>query len=296
MTYGYYNYYTQPMVNYGLISLIVAAAAALVGVILFFTFLRRKNEDRLRGVGKKIYDYFNFNRFYTEDLMKLLYIVTALVLTALGITYIVMGRFVLGISMLVGGNIAARVLYELIIVTMVITRRIVSVDRRVSRIEKFYEDDYSDWECGQDDGVELDIDEDDFQCSGACESCASECSPEFKEAHGTEQEKDYRDYNREYKPSVIYAGHVEKEKLSAPERDEDPVTPDFCKGCSEWDSVSSDCYAEKCIREAAEEQAESAVQPEADKDAADISESIQEEIAQDTVTEATETEDGKSEL
>ena len=29
-----------------------------------------------------------------------------------------------------------------------------------------------------------DIDEDDFQCSGACESCASECSPEYKEVHG----------------------------------------------------------------------------------------------------------------
>jgi len=256
--YGYYNYYSTPAISSGTIIAIVVAVAAIIGLVLFFTLFRKKNEGRFRGFWGKIYNFFHFSKFYTEDLMKLIYIMSVFAVTCAGIAYIVMGALITGILWIVVGNIALRLVAELIIICMVMVRRLVSIDRKVSKLEKFFEDDYSDWE----DRKALDTDEDDegddFECNGSCSSCSYDCAPDIK-------------------ASVIYAGHTEKEKLSAPKdsqakvslkkegeveeafekeepKKEESDIPKFCKGCEEWDEVSSDCYAEKCIREEKKDQ------------------------------------------
>ena len=60
--------------------MVAVLAAIILGVVLYFTFLSKKNEGKYKGVTEKIYNFFSFNKFYTEEIMKLLYIVMAAVL------------------------------------------------------------------------------------------------------------------------------------------------------------------------------------------------------------------------
>jgi len=223
--YYYYNF-GQPssglFSNIGLaVGWIVMAIAAIVGLVLFFTFLRRKNENKFHGGTRKVYNFFNFNRFYTEDIIRLLYIMCAFALTAGGVVYIIRGSIILGIALIIGGNLALRLLSELMVVFMVMVRRLVSVDKKLSKIEKFYEDDYSDWDAKATVESEEDFD-DDFECTGHCDGCGASCTPDFKEEHEIKEA-----------PGVIYAGHVEKEKLGAPEGEEEYVTPEGEKEVTE---------------------------------------------------------------
>lgn len=183
MSYGYYDYYTTPIVNYVnsyMIMTVAVVIAIVLGIVLFFTFLKKNNEGKFTGVKGKIYNALVFNRFYAENVIKFLYIVAACVVTVLGIVQIVLGSFVAGIITLTVGNILLRIGTELVLMFIIMCRKTVSMDRRLSRIEAFYEDQYGDdWEC---DG--------DLACDGYCDDCdeADECAAAAAEADGTSNE------------------------------------------------------------------------------------------------------------
>ena len=56
--YSYYYYYdfleTMP---------IAVLVAVILGIVMYFTFLRKENEDKYTGWKKTVYDFFNFNKF-----------------------------------------------------------------------------------------------------------------------------------------------------------------------------------------------------------------------------------------
>ena len=173
----YYDYQTPgysqtTYLSSGVIFWIVAGVAALAGLVLFFTLFKKSNEGKFQGKKGKIYNFFNFNRFYTEDLVRLLYIMCALGMLAGGIYYAFAGYVVLGLIIAIGGNVLLRLLSELIIICMVVTRRVVSMDKKLSRIEKFYEDDYSDWEDKPSTELQGLEELDDLDCTGYCDSCS----------------------------------------------------------------------------------------------------------------------------
>ena len=169
MGFSYYDYYTTPIisyVNYGLIMAISAVAAVILGVVLYFVFLRKRNEGRFSGFRKTMYNLLTFNRFYAENIIKFLYVLGACVATIFGIVMIVLGSFVAGIVMLVVVNIILRVFTELIMMFIILCRKTVSVDRRLSRIEDFYVENY-----GDDWGDAAGEDEADEDGCGSCGGC-----------------------------------------------------------------------------------------------------------------------------
>ena len=147
---GYYYNYSAPMMNYlnyGLVTGIVAIAAAVIGVVLYFTFFSRRNEDRFGGMKGKLYNLMTFNRFYAEDVLKFLYITVTCAVTAAGIASIILGSFVGGILLLVVANVAIRLSFELVMMFIMLCRKTVSMDRKLGRIADYYDDGYGEF-CG----------------------------------------------------------------------------------------------------------------------------------------------------
>lgn len=142
---GYDNYagnYMTPI--YWIFGLIIAAV--VIGIVLNATFLSRKNEGRFHGFWGKVYNCLSFNRFYSEGITKLLGVITFLMLTFLGLYMVFTGSVVTGILTIIFGNLAARLGYELVMMFIILCKKSVSIDKRVSAIEKYYSEDEEDWD------------------------------------------------------------------------------------------------------------------------------------------------------
>ncbi len=133
----YYNDYSVALVTHasrGIVLAVVAVLAVIAGVVLFFTVFSKRNEKRFHGALGRLYHLMNVNRFYLEDILRFLYVVLAVVLAALGVTCIVLGKVVSGILMIVLGEVALRVTVELLMMFVILCRKSVSIDRKLEQI------------------------------------------------------------------------------------------------------------------------------------------------------------------
>lgn len=203
--YSYYYYYN-------LLSAmpIVVLAAVILAIVMYFTFLRKENEGKYTGWKKTVYDFFNFNRFYTEDIMKLLYVLLTVAFTVIGI-FMLFVEFATGLILLIVGNIALRVAYELVMMFVILCRKTVSIDKKMDRVVAFYCDDFDEGECESERGScdadcgirdeeeifdeEAAVDGDvkdffDFSCGGSCSGCGVDGCGSFseEEAKNTNEE------------------------------------------------------------------------------------------------------------
>lgn len=147
MNYDYYDFYSNPIFNYANTAVILMVAivlAIVLGIVLFFTFLKKNNEGKFSGFKGNLYNVLTFNRFYTENIIKFLYVIAACVITVAGLVYIVLGSFLAGACTILIGNVALRISTELVLMFIILCRKTVSVDKRLSKIENFYED-----QCGE---------------------------------------------------------------------------------------------------------------------------------------------------
>lgn len=162
MLVGVFGVYTSS----ALVCLIVGLLAVILGVVLFFTVLHRKNEGKFTGAKGKLYDFLNVNKFYTEDIIRLLYVITVCVVTLVGLTKIILGGFFSGLFLIVLGNVIARVSYECLLMFFVLVRKTVAIDKKLAGIEKFYGDDFADGCCGS-AADDTDFDDDAGDSDGA---------------------------------------------------------------------------------------------------------------------------------
>lgn len=186
----YYGYGMYNSMVYSYETIVYAATAVLaivLATVLFFTMLRKENEKKFTGFKARIYHFLNVNKFYAEDIIRFLYVLTVCVLTLLGLARIVMGSFLSGLLVAVVGNIAARISYECMLMFFVLVRKTVTVDKRLSKIEKFYGDDFDgdssceqdDMFCGEEDeeyeeaDKEADDSDDAYDGCSSCDSCST---------------------------------------------------------------------------------------------------------------------------
>lgn len=174
MGFSYYDYYTTPVmryVNYPLVLAISVIVAVILGLVVYFVFLKKSNEGRFHGFRKAMYNLLAFNRFYAENIIKFLYVIGACIVTITGIVMIVLGSFIAGILMLVAANIALRIAVELLLMFIMMCKKTVSMDRRLSKIENFYMENYGDDWGGEDGGFAEEEYEDDEDGCGSCGGC-----------------------------------------------------------------------------------------------------------------------------
>lgn len=98
--------------------------------VIFFVFMAKKNEGRYTGRLAKIYDFLNFRFYIIEDVLKFCYILAACLCTAVGafmaLTVVELTR---GLVLLVGGNLAARMAFEFIMMLVKACRNLGEVGR-----------------------------------------------------------------------------------------------------------------------------------------------------------------------
>lgn len=228
---------------YWVVGLLIAAV--VIGIILNFTFLRKKNEGRFHGFWGKVYNCFCMNRFYTEGIIKLLNVITFFVLTFLGIYMICTGGVVSGILVIVLGNLAARVGYELVIMFAIMCRKAVSVDKRLSKVEKFY-DDMEEWDVNDEEASSWDSQEAEETKEEEPVVIVSAPAPEAGESGTSEDAVEMAAFAgaaAEPAPEI----DALKEKLQ--ETFGDPNAPKYgydeeCKTCDNWSAEEEDCYCE----------------------------------------------------
>ena len=112
--------------------------AILGGILLHFLFLNKKNEGQFQGFLGWLYDFLNFKKMLAEQILRVLYLISASFITlyALGLLLFLEGgavgdRLLMFLFMLVGGNVIARIMYELVLIVLIICRNTTEINEKL---------------------------------------------------------------------------------------------------------------------------------------------------------------------
>ena len=116
----------------GIWTIVSVILAIIGGIVLYFTFLSKKNEGKFTGFLGWLYDFITFKKMMIENLLKILYIIVALFVTlsSFGLISISFLAFLLT---LVIGNVLTRVIYELLLVKLVICKNTTEINKKLNK-------------------------------------------------------------------------------------------------------------------------------------------------------------------
>lgn len=114
----------------GIWTIVSVILAIIGGIVLYFTFLSKKNEGKFTGFLGWLYDFLTFKKMMIENVLKILYIIVALFVTlsSFGLISISFLAFLLT---LVIGNVLTRVIYELLLVKLVICKNTTEINKKI---------------------------------------------------------------------------------------------------------------------------------------------------------------------
>jgi len=114
--------------------IIIAVISLIGGIVLYFTFLSKRNEGKFKGFLGWAYEFFNFKKFTIEAILKITYLILAIFITLSSFTIIPSSP--LGfILMLIPGNLALRIVYEFSLVMLVICRNTIEINNKLTKKE-----------------------------------------------------------------------------------------------------------------------------------------------------------------
>ena len=116
----------------GIWTIVSVILAIIGGIVLYFTFLSKKNEGKFTGFLGWLYDFLTFKKMMIEIVLKILYIIVALFVTlsSFGLISISFLAFLLT---LVIGNVLTRVIYELLLVKLVICKNTTEINKKLNK-------------------------------------------------------------------------------------------------------------------------------------------------------------------
>lgn len=116
----------------GICTIVSVILAIIGGIVLYFTFLSKKNEGKFTGFLGWLYDFLTFKKMMIENVLKILYIIVALFVTlsSFGLISISFLAFLLT---LVIGNVLTRVIYELLLVKLVICKNTTEINKKLNK-------------------------------------------------------------------------------------------------------------------------------------------------------------------
>ena len=114
---------------------IVSLVLAIIGgIVLYFTFLSKKNEGSFTGFKAWMYDFLTFKKMVIENILKILYLVIAIFIT-LSSFAMISSSFLAFVAYLLIGNLVARILYELFLVILIICRNTTEINKKLTNKE-----------------------------------------------------------------------------------------------------------------------------------------------------------------
>ena len=116
----------------GIWTIVSVILAIIGGIVLYFTFLSKKNEGKFTGFLGWLYDFLTFKKMMIENVLKILYIIVALFVTlsSFGLISISFLAFLLT---LVIGNVLTRVIYEQLLVKLVICKNTTEINKKLNK-------------------------------------------------------------------------------------------------------------------------------------------------------------------
>lgn len=118
---------TPNSLTWMIIALILAIAG---GILVYFLFLKKDNENKFTGFVKYLYEFLSFKKMWLESILKISYLVLAIYISLMSFELI--GTSFLGfILTLVFGNIVLRVVYELSLLLLTICRNTTEINKKL---------------------------------------------------------------------------------------------------------------------------------------------------------------------
>ena len=116
----------------------ISIALAVVGaLVLYFTFLRKSNDQKFKGFLGWMYDFLSFKKLFLEDFLKVLYI--GLTIFVILYSFATLGQGILAFLVsLVGGVIGLRISFELTLVLLMICRNTTNISNKVTDLSKHF--------------------------------------------------------------------------------------------------------------------------------------------------------------
>ncbi len=106
--------------------------AIVLGLVVYFMFLTKENESKLTDKKKWIYDFLSFKKLFSEDLLKIAYLITAIFITLSSLSMIVV-NFALFIVYLLVGNVVTRLVYEFILTILLICKNTTEINDKLKK-------------------------------------------------------------------------------------------------------------------------------------------------------------------
>ncbi len=114
--------------------IISAVVAVIGGIVLYFTFLAKKNEGKYTGFLGWMYDFLTFKKMVIENILKIIYLIAASFITLASFA-IISSSFLSFILVLVIGNLITRIMYELFLVVLIICRNTTDISKKLDKKE-----------------------------------------------------------------------------------------------------------------------------------------------------------------
>ena len=115
--------------------IIISLVLAIIGgIVLYFTFLSKKNEGKYTGFWGWMYDFLSFKKMVIENILKIVYLMIAIFIT-LSSFAVISVSFLSFIIYLVVGNLIARICYELFLVVLIICRNTTEINKKLTNKE-----------------------------------------------------------------------------------------------------------------------------------------------------------------
>ncbi len=112
-----------------ILSLILAIVG---GILIYFLFLNKKNEEKFTGFLGWLYDFLSFKKMFLEALLKVTYLIVAIYITLY--SFVLIGEsFLAFLLTLVLGNVVTRVVYEFSLILLVICRNTTDIAKNTSK-------------------------------------------------------------------------------------------------------------------------------------------------------------------
>ena len=109
--------------------------AVIGGIFLYTTYFSKDKENTYTGFKKILYDFLNFKITIIEPIFRVAYLITAIAITLCSFSYLTTNFFTF-LSILVFGNIIARLSFEFFLLVLKLFKDVAEINSKLSKNDK----------------------------------------------------------------------------------------------------------------------------------------------------------------
>lgn len=109
--------------------------AVIGGIFLYTTYFSKEKENTYTGFKKILYDFLNFKITIIEPIFRVAYLITAIAITLCSFSYLTTNFFTF-LSILVFGNIIARLSFEFFLLILKLFKDVAEINSKLSKKDK----------------------------------------------------------------------------------------------------------------------------------------------------------------